>query len=87
MINFKENTVAENKSFHWSVVQAVFDKGDDCHNCRYFHCWSEYHPYGNTMAQERLCECKLGDLQVDEPEYCPGFEDMRDDLREYQGDE
>ena len=54
------------------IYDQVQADGTWCEECEYSHCWPERHPYGDTFATERLCECLLFERKHARFADCPG---------------
>lgn len=37
-----------------------------CYQCRFFKEWTEYHPYGSTVAGEYFADCENPEMTEDE---------------------
>lgn len=49
------------------IYEAVLQDGRKCMECEFNYTFSEYEPWGNTVAERKLRECMVPD-----PVECPG---------------
>lgn len=53
------------------IWEETFEDGSLCQTCEHLKCWDEHHPYGDTTASERLCDCK-----APEAKFCPAVQNL-----------